>query len=146
MMEREKHKIVSITELEGIINNVLNNHEEVLLCYLYGSYVSGNRSEFSDIDLGIILDSTFKKHYLYQVDLSLEIEKEFGNKIEIDLCILNNTTSRFLYNIIKNGHNIHSKDNITLHEFEIKVLYDYLEIKPLLDMYDKMTIMDVLKD
>ncbi|KKM60460.1 hypothetical protein LCGC14_1541650, partial [marine sediment metagenome] len=49
-------------------------------------------------------------------------------------------------NVIKNGHNIHSKDDTTLHEFEIKVLYDYLEIKPLLDMYDKMTIMDVLKD
>ena len=85
-MERERHRIISITELERIINIVFNNRDEVLLCYLYGSYVSGNRSEFSDIDLGILLDSTFKKHYLYQVDLSLEIEKEFGNKIEIDLC------------------------------------------------------------
>ena len=87
-----------------------------------------------------------KKHYLYQVDLSLEIEKEFGNKIEIDLHILNNATPRFLYNVIKNGNLIHSKNETLQHEFEIRVLYDYLEIKPLLDMYDKMTVMDVLKD
>ena len=146
MMERERHRIISITELERIIKIVFNNREEVLLCYLYGSYVSGNRSEFSDIDLGILLDSTFKKHYLYHVDLSLEIEKEFGNKIEIDLCVLNDVTPRFLYNVIKNGRIVHFKDETLQHEFEIRVLYDYLEIKPLLDMYDKMTVMDVLKD
>lgn len=145
-MEPERHRIISITELESIINIVFNNRDEVLLCYLYGSYVSSNKSEYSDIDLGILLDVTFKKHYLYQVDLSLEIEKEFGNKIEIDLHILNNATPRFLYNVIKNGNLIHSKNETLQHEFEIRVLYDYLEIKPLLDMYDKMTVMDVLKD
>jgi len=146
MMERERHRIISIAELERIIDIVFNNREEILLCYLYGSYVLGNRTEFSDIDLGILLDSTFKKDYLFLVDLSLEIEKEFGNKIEVDLCILNNATPRFLYNIIKNGRIIHSKDDTVQHEFEIRILYDYLEIKPILDMYDKMTIMDVLKD
>ncbi len=145
-MERERHKIISLTELEKIINKVFNKRDEVLLCYLYGSYVSGNKSEYSDIDLGILLDNTFKKHYLYQVDLSLEIEKEFGNKIEIDLYILNDATPRFLYNVIKNGHVIHFKNETFRHEFEIRVLYDYFDIKPLLDMYDKMTIMDVRKD
>ncbi|KKK58779.1 hypothetical protein LCGC14_3040980, partial [marine sediment metagenome] len=145
-MERERHRIISRAELERIINIVFNNRDEILLCYLYGSYESGNRSEFSDIDLGILLDRTFKKPYLYLVDLSLEIEKEFGNKIEVDLNILNDATPRFLYNIIKNGRNIHSKDEILRHEFEIRILYDYLEIKPILDIYDKMTIMDVLKD
>jgi len=145
-MEREKHKIILIADLERTINRVFNNREEVLLGYLYGSYNLGNKTEFSDIDIGIILDKSFKKHYLYQVDLSLEIEKEFVNKIEIDLCILNDATPRFLYNIIKNGRIIHSKDKTVQHEFEIRVLYDYLEIKPLLDMYDKITIMDVLKD
>ena len=145
-MERERHRIISIAKLESIINIMFNNRDEILLCYLYGSYVSGNRSKYSDIDLGILLDSTFKKHYLYKVDLSLEIEKEFGNKIEVDLNILNDATPRFLYNIMKNGSNIYSKDETIQHEFEIRVLYDYLDIKPLLDMYDKMTIMDVLKD
>ena len=92
------------------------------------------------------MDRSFKKPYLYQVDLSLEIEKEFENKIKIDLCILNDATPRFLYNIIKSGRIIHFKDETIKHEYEIKVLYEYFDIKPLLDMYDKMTIMDVLKD
>ncbi len=146
MIERERHYIISITELERIINIVFNKRDEILLCYLYGSYVSGNRSEFSDIDLGVLLDNTYKKHYLYIVDLSMEIEKEFENKIKVDLNILNDATPRFLYNIIKSGNIIHSKDEMLQHEYEIRILYDYLEIKPILDMYDKMTIMEVLKD
>ncbi len=146
MMKREKFQIIPTDELERVINKVLNNQNEVLLCYLFGSYVLGNKTEFSDIDLGILLDRAFKKPYLYQVNLSLEIEKEFGNKIEIDLSILNNATPRFLYNIIKNGYAIHSKNKTIQQEFEIKVSYEYLDIKPILDMYDKITVMDVLKD
>ncbi len=145
-MERVKHEIISIDELERVINNIFKNHDEILLCYLYGSYVSGNRTEFSDIDIGIFLDKTFKKHYLYQIELSLEIEKEFNNKIEIDLCILNEATPRFLYNVIKSGRNIYSKEKKIQLEFEIRTLYYYLDIKPMLDMYDKITVMEALKN
>lgn len=144
-MERVKHEIISINELEREINNIFKNHDEILLCYLYGSYVSGNRTEFSDIDIGIFLDKSFKKPYLYQVELSLEIEKEFNNKIEIDICILNEATPRFLYNVIKNGRNIYKKEEKIQHKFEIRILYYYLDIKPMLDMYDKMTVMEALK-
>ena len=52
-MERAKHEIINIDELERAINNIFKNHDEILLCYLYGSYVSGSRTEFSDIDIGI---------------------------------------------------------------------------------------------
>lgn len=145
-MERVKYKIISIDELERAITNISKNHDEILLCYLYGSYVSGNKTEFSDIDIGILLDNAFKKHYLYQVELSLEIEKEFDNKIEIDLCILNEATPRFLYNVIKSGHNIYSKEKKIQYEYEIRILYYYLDIKPMLDMYDKITIMEALKN
>ena len=116
-MERVKHEIINIDEFERTIRNLFKNHDEILLCYLYGSYVSGNRTEFSNIDIEVFLDETFKKHYLYQVDLSLEIEKEFKNKIEIDLCILNKATPRFLFNVLKSGRNIYKKEEKIQHEF-----------------------------
>jgi len=55
-MERERHSIRLTAELERTINNIFINHNEVLLCYLYGSYVLGNITEFSDIYIGILLD------------------------------------------------------------------------------------------
>ena len=143
-MKRKEFKIVPTRDLERIISQVFGNRQEVILCYLFGSYVLGNKTEFSDIDIGILLDREFKRPHLYQVDLSLEIEKKFNHKIEVDLSILNDATPRFLYNILKNGYIIHSKNDKVQHEFEIRILYEYLDIKPILDMYDNITIMDVL--
>ncbi len=143
---RKEFKIVPERKLKRIIDKVLSNRSEVILCYLFGSYVLGNKNKFSDIDLGILLDREFKRPHLYQVDLSLEIEKEFNNKIEVDLSILNDATPRFLYNVLKNGYVIHSKSDKVQHEYEIRILYEYLDIKPILDMHDNITIMDVFED
>jgi len=145
-MERVKHEIISLDELERTISNIFKKHNEILLCYLYGSYILDRKTRYSDIDIGIFLDKAFKKSYLYQVELSLEIEKEFNNKVEIDLSILNEATPRFLYNVIKSGRNIYKKEEKIQHEFEIRILYYYLDIKPMLDMYDKITVMEALKN
>ena len=145
-MDRVKHEIISLDELERTINNIFKKHNEILLCYLYGSYISDRKTRYSDIDIGIFLDKAFKKSYLYQVELSLEIEKEFNNKVEIDLSILNEATPRFLYNVIKSGRNIYKKEEKIQHEFEIRILYSYLDVKPMLDMHDKITVMEALKN
>ncbi|GAG89208.1 unnamed protein product, partial [marine sediment metagenome] len=52
----------------------------------------------------------------------------------------------FLYNVIKGGQNIYSKEKKIQYEYEIRILYYYLDIKPMLDMYDKITIMEALKN
>ncbi len=145
-MERVKHEIISLDELERTIYNIFKIHNEILLCYLYGSYISDRKTRYSDIDIGIFLDKAFNKSYLYQVELSLEIEKEFNNKVEIDLCILNEATPRFLYNVISSGRNIYKKEEKIQNEFEIRILYYYLDIKPMLEMYDKITVMEALKN
>lgn len=145
-MERIKHRIITIKELENTINKIFSTHDEILLTYLYGSYATRNNSEFSDIDIGILLNRDFKMPGSYQIDLILEIESKFEYKVEIDLQILNDGTPRFLYNIIKNGQIIYLKNETIQQEFEIKVLYEYMDIKPMLNYYDEMTILEVLKD
>jgi len=59
---------------------------------------------------------------------------------------LNNATPRFLYNVIKNGIPLYTKNKIFLYNYEIKTMYDYLDVKPMLDKYDKLFIMEELKN
>lgn len=92
------------------------------------------------------MDRRFKKTHLYRVDISLEIEKEFNNEIEIDFVILNEATPRFLYNVLKSGYCIYAVNETLQHEFSIKIIREYLDVKPMLDMYDKMTVMEVIDD
>jgi len=145
-MKRPKYQIIQIKDLKKVIRDLFKNYEEIQLAYLYGSYAKGIQTEFSDIDIGVILKTDFKETPLYFAELSINIEKCFDYKINVDLRILNNATPRFLFQVIKNGKILFVKNKTFMHEFELKVLYLYQEIKPMLDMYDKITIMKVLND
>jgi len=70
----------------------------------------------------------------------------FKYKIEIDLRILNDSTPRFLNQVIKYGKLIFSKNESIQYEFELKVFRQYLDIKPMLDMFDRISIKKVLED
>ncbi|MHA1292082.1 MAG: type VII toxin-antitoxin system MntA family adenylyltransferase antitoxin [Promethearchaeota archaeon] len=145
-MKRPKYKIIKVKELERVVKELFKNHEEIQLAYLYGSYAKGVQTEFSDIDIGIIIKKDFKETPLYFAKLSLDIEKHFNYKINVDLRILNNAKPRFLFQIIKSSKVLFVRDKTFLYEFELKVLYQYQDIKPMLDMYDKISIMEILSD
>ena len=145
-MKRPKYRIIQIEDLKRVVRDLFKNYEEIQLAYLYGSYAKGVQTEFSDIDIGVILKSGFKEPPLYFAELSLNVEKCFNYKINVDLRILNNATPRFLFQVIKNSKILFIKNKKFMHEFELKVLYTYQEIKPMLDMYDKISIMEVLNN
>ena len=145
-MKRPKYQVIIIEELERVVLDLFKNYEEIQLAYLYGSYAKGYQTEFSDIDIGIILINDFKEPPLYFVELSTNIERCFDFNINVDLRILNAATPRFLFQVIKNGKIIFVRNRTFMHEFEMKVLYMYQEIKPMLDMYDKISIMEVSND
>jgi len=145
-MKRPKYKIIQIKDLKRVIEDLFKNYGEIQLAYLYGSYAKGNQTEFSDIDIGIVIKENFKASPLYFAELSSTIEKQFNYKINIDLRILNNATPRFLFQVINNNILLFVKNRRFMHEFELKVLSTYQEIKPMLDMYDKIYIMEALKD
>lgn len=144
-MERLKHKIVSIEQLSDVIKEILNQYDEIMLCYFYGSYFIGLQNQFSDIDIGIVLKNEFKAPPLYFANTCSIIEEKFNYSIEIDLRILNDCTPRFLFNVIKNGLVIYSKDDNFRDEFTLRVIREYLEIKPMLDMFDRISIKEGLE-
>jgi len=145
-MKRHKYQIIQVEDLRRVINDLFINREEIQLAYLYGSYAKELQTEYSDIDIGVILNEEFKESPLYFADLCLGIEKHFNFKINVDLRILNSATPRFLFQVLKNGMILFEKSKTFRYEFELKVLSMYQEIKPMLDMYDKVSVMEVLKD
>ena len=102
--------------------------------------------EFSDIDIGIVLAESFKESAFYFAELSVKIEKALNFQINIDLRILNEATPRFLFQVIKNNKILYCKNKTFMHEFELKVMYEYQDIKPMLDMYDKISVTEVFNN
>ncbi|MEJ2248853.1 MAG: nucleotidyltransferase domain-containing protein [Candidatus Lokiarchaeota archaeon] len=145
-MKRPKYKIVSLEDLERVSKNVFKNYEEVQLAYLYGSYAKNLQNVYSDIDMGVVLKDNFEEAPLYFAELSSKIEKFFNYKINVDLRILNQCTPRFLFNVINEGKVLYVRNTTFMHEFELKVIYQYQDIKPMLDLYDNKSIMEALDD
>ena len=86
-MKRPKYKIIPIKKLQSVVKTIFTQYEEIQLAYLYGSYAIDNQTEFSDIDIDVVLKRDFKKHHLYFAELSSKIEEYFNFKINVDLSI-----------------------------------------------------------
>jgi hypothetical protein len=145
-MKRPQYDLITIEEIKQKVNQIFQSHSEIILTYLYGSYAQGHQTKFSDIDIGIVLKDNFQEKSLYFAQLNMELEKAFEDRINADVRILNRCPPRFLFQVIKHGVLLHCKDKTFKDEFEIKVITEYIDIKPLLDHFDNLFLREVYED
>ncbi len=108
----------------------------VILSYLFGSYIKGNFSKLSDIDIAVLLKKeTDCENYLkIKLDLSVKLFEILRDlKTEIDIVILNESSITLKYQVIKYGEVIYKLDEKTRVNFETTVVDYYLDTKPIRD-------------
>lgn len=72
--------MISLADISSTVSRVLPCYD-VREAYLFGSFARGEQTPESDIDLRLFCDDTMTFGTLYE--LSLELEKELGRKIDI---------------------------------------------------------------
>lgn len=72
--------MISPTDISTAVSRVLARYD-VPEAYLFGSFARGEQTPDSDIDLRLVCGDTTTLGTLY--DLSLELEKELGRKVDI---------------------------------------------------------------
>lgn len=72
--------MISLADISSAVSRVLPRYD-VREAYLFGSFVRGEQAPESDIDLRLVCGDTMTFGTLYE--LSLELEKELGRKIDI---------------------------------------------------------------
>jgi predicted nucleotidyltransferase len=137
-MQIDPRTFPSISRIETAVEQVFSTHEEIRIAYIYGSYVQGNLTKFSDIDIGIVHARDFNPGALYTVSLQLELEDWFrkDTSVQFDIRTLNGANPRFLNQAVRHGKRIYSTDPTFTAEYEVYVTRAYLDIKPLLDTFD----------
>ncbi|MBS7251592.1 MAG: nucleotidyltransferase domain-containing protein [Candidatus Freyarchaeota archaeon] len=125
-------------DILSIIADVLATHEEIVTAYIYGSMVKGYADEASDIDVGLVLRRGFEPDPLYSARLANELEKRLNSKHEVDVRVLNGQSTRFVYQVIKEGKVVFCRNEEERVEFETNITKIYLDIKPLHEEYDRV--------
>lgn len=110
-------------EIKKRLKKFLLKREEIIFAYLYGSFLE--RNDYSDIDVGIYLDAQkIKDFFEYEINLYALMREEL--KEEVDIRVLNNAPTGFLFNVIK-GEILFSRNDDLLTDFIEKVGIEYSE-------------------
>lgn len=72
--------MISPLDISSVVSRVLARYD-VREAYLFGSFARGEQTPDSDIDLRLVCGNTITFGTLYE--LSLELEKELGRKVDI---------------------------------------------------------------
>ncbi len=131
---------MKIDEIKDAFKKIFLEKKEIVASYLYGSVLY---SEFyNDLDIGLLISNSFKPNVIYEAKLAGKLEKKFkdifGIIKPVDVRVLNGTSLRFLFSILKNSKIIFSRDDHKRVQFEAKTMVEYLDIKPHFEMYDNM--------
>ena len=108
----------------------------VVLSYLYGSYARGDVHLFSDIDIGIYLETTTLETTLdIELSLGLEFDDIIGEGCNVDVRSINHMALMMKGKIVTEGMLLYSRDDPFRVEFETSVRKAYFDFRPFIVQY-----------
>jgi hypothetical protein len=117
------------------IKSFFLQREEILLVYLYGSFLKTN--QWNDVDIALFVKKEKLKEKLkYTLRLCAELNKMLNIK-EPDVRILNNAPLYFQFEVISTGKPILVRDKIFKIQYEANVISKWLDFRKLIEEYDK---------
>jgi predicted nucleotidyltransferase len=115
------------------IKEVLSKRPEVLAAYLYGSHAKGYAREGSDLDIAILTVPDFEiPGYNYQFEIEgllNDVVKDF----EVEAVVVDFMSLPLKHSSVVQGNLVYSKDDLLRAREQVKILYDYEDLK---DFYD----------
>jgi predicted nucleotidyltransferase len=126
---------MSIDQLVDLLQNLFTSHEEVLLAYLYGSFVNGPWTSRSDIDVGLYVTDEANKNPWYQLRIQEELNENSGLTPKFDVHILNGAGPKFCYEVIFRTPKIVVRDESLRVEFETRTLIEWYDMRPTFEQY-----------
>jgi hypothetical protein len=114
---------------------------EVSILYLFGSRAAGRGSGLSDVDIGVVLrdpplerDSRDRYHALYT------LFSEIFPASRLDIVFLQTAPLSLQYVAIKEGKILYEEDPKARADYEHLVINQYIDFRPILDFFDRVTM------
>ncbi len=125
------------------LGKLFEKEENVLAAYLFGSYLRGDQTSRSDIDIAILLHEFPKKSLKYYLHLINILTEMLGD--DVDLTILNFAPPLLKFQIIKNGKVIYCRSNRSRINFEARSMCEYLDFRRAMERYDECMMKQILE-
>jgi len=124
--------------------SVFKTFPNIVAAYIFGSRVYGKKGKTSDYDVALL----FKGDYSLdeQLDVTLKLAHVFDVDLDsIDVIELNHAPVELAYEVISKGKLVYCKDNENRVAFETRLMREYIDLKPHLDVYYNLMYKRFLK-
>ncbi len=122
---------------ENIVKEIKKALPEVQGIYLFGSHVSGQQNQESDLDIAVLLPEPMENIHRWKLSQQLAASL----KKEVDLVDLQNTSTVMQFQVVRKGKRLFTANFSYCERFEDKVFQLYLTLnddrKPILDEIKK---------
>ncbi len=111
----------------------------VSVVYLFGSRATGKESHTSDVDIGVVLRKPIedtRSSYKILHDLFSAIYPSS----RLDIVYLQKASLPLQYFAIKDGKIIFEEDPKSTADYENRVINQYLDFRPVLELFDRVTM------
>jgi predicted nucleotidyltransferase len=103
----------------------LSVHNDIVLVFIFGSFVKGDITSSSDLDIAIFFTGAID---FYRIsDLREDISEMLG--LEVDIVVLNNASPVIKMQVLKKGTLLINKDQQTYNEFFVNTMKEYDDLK-----------------
>jgi predicted nucleotidyltransferase len=114
----------------------------ILVVYVFGSRAIGRESRLSDLDLGVVLktpvpgkDTRSLYTKLYQLFSAI-----YPSSKKVDIVFLQSAPLSLQYYAVKEGKILFEEDSRLRADYENMVVKQYLDFRPVLDFFDRVTM------
>jgi predicted nucleotidyltransferase len=114
------------------LSDLLASFDDIEFAYLFGSYVDGNISKHSDIDIAIYIKDSLDS---FEVGLAVHHKLEIALSSKIDVVVLNDVKNyRLLKDIIYKGRVLKDSENRPMFEVQKQhEIIDFFDFKRMID-------------
>ena len=114
-----------LNKLVAKLESYFKNKTEIILTYVFGSFLKGDLHEESDLDIAVF----FRRILDVQEQLKIQADLTKLSGYEVDLAILNDASPIFIRQVLEKGHEIYCGDETAKNLFIIRVLNEYDDLK-----------------
>lgn len=116
------------------IRKVLEKRPEVLAAYLYGSHAKGYAREGSDVDVAVLTVPDFElPGYGYQFELE-DLLNDAVKDFKVEAVVVDFMSLPLKHSSVVQGRLIYSKDDLLRAKEQVRILYDYEDMKGFYDL------------
>jgi len=123
-------------DLSTAVKRALDGRRDVVAAYVFGSVARGLAHDGSDVDVGLLLEEGVRISPYELSRIALEIESNVGSGREADVHAINNSSLRFIAQVLRDGRPVYVRDERKRIQFESAALLRYLDFKPHILLYD----------